>query len=303
SPNNANWLFNITATSGVPSSEFIEQDSTATNASGYAEYNFNPGCSVGVGIQKWQFWTQLGDGDAYYANASDRGNITITGKLSPNVTTIGAETVNKGSKINISVNVQDACNNYITNANIDMRVYNDTENLEYTCNNIFNLNNGTYRCQLPTENKQIAKYDVDINASGVQYYANGSDIQTESIEIVAAFAEENIAATYYPSQVFHNQSFTVRATAETLLANADSVNASITVPEGWRVGDQLKELHTESAGSHTNVTWSLYPRVVVNRTYSLTINVSNENDTANTTINLTGFQLQDLGAPSTAVIG
>ncbi|MDY6778333.1 MAG: hypothetical protein SVU32_06695, partial [Candidatus Nanohaloarchaea archaeon] len=66
-PTNANWIFNITQSG--PTTTETELATGSTNASGYAKHGlFDPNvvnCQVGVGQQRWQFWTKLGDGDPY----------------------------------------------------------------------------------------------------------------------------------------------------------------------------------------------------------------------------------------------
>ncbi|MDY6778770.1 MAG: hypothetical protein SVU32_08960, partial [Candidatus Nanohaloarchaea archaeon] len=300
----AHFRFNITQTAGDPTTEidYADQD---VNGTGHTDYSFDPGCSpeISVGNHRYRFWTSPSkDLDQYLYNTSETGNVSVIGQLLPNITDPrNRQTFRRGiDTANITVNLRDDCQNYVAGASLSIRVYNDTENVEYTCSNVHGLGNGTYYCPFDTTGKERLVYDISLNATNKAFYRDGDDIELEAMEITAPFGQERIRNVYYPDEVVQGRAFIINATVETIFANADAVNATINVPETWQVRDRKKELWFEAAGEKSNVSWQVNPGEILNYSHAIQINVSNKNYTANTTINITAFDIQNLTAPDQA---
>ncbi|MFH1443210.1 MAG: PEGA domain-containing protein, partial [Candidatus Micrarchaeota archaeon] len=153
-----------------------------TNGSGYINYNFNPGCDTGVGIQQWKAGL-LNESGLYKPSNSTQFNVTITSEFYATLSAPLNVTYIKGvDNINLRANVTDSggCGR-VSGATVVMSPLDGV-----SCTGT-DEQQGYYNCTIAnttTTTWAYGWYNVTINVSR-SYYSNYSTMQNLSFYIAS----------------------------------------------------------------------------------------------------------------------
>ena len=123
-------------------------NTTITNSTGYANYNFAPNCSYEPGIRLWYAQAT----DTYYEQKrTENFTVQINGTLTNHLLSPLGAKVLRGSNMTLQVRVNDTCGNNITDmsvSNITIRMVSLKTSQTFYCNGTANVGDDLYNCTL-----------------------------------------------------------------------------------------------------------------------------------------------------------
>ena len=160
-------------------------DTNSTNATGHANYYFNPGCNYYPGLQYWK--ASVTDSCYVQQNITNKtvevfGNITYIPRgyrqgESTDKTIMRSEqnlTLDAGNPDIMQFQaVRDDCGGDMDVDSITMEAVNNVTSSSYYCTEITNPSTGVYRCNMNTSSMDARWYDVVINTNK-SYHVNTS---------------------------------------------------------------------------------------------------------------------------------
>jgi len=166
---------------------YLLDGSTTTNSTGHATYYFNPDCRYDAGRRSW--YVEVPSIDVCYkVSTSSYFNTTIIGQLTPVVTYPAGETYFRVLHlyVNITGDVKDECNlHYFNDSLVNFTtIWAPDESVRDYCTQVGNYGNGTYNCTFNASEYNEGWYHVEMNASNVTYYADGTIYETYRFRVI-----------------------------------------------------------------------------------------------------------------------
>ncbi len=181
SDSEATAYLNISTNSSNPNSQNLTEAVNITDGTGHVNFDFSlkGNCNYQVGKQQW--YGYVGSADTCYKTAiSPSFNITVFGDLNASIRPDNY-TKHQEENVYIYVNITDECGHLLSGLNISvLMVKNST--LNYTCGDIVDYNNGTYRCNwTTTQAMPVYKYGVWIQMNSTGYYNNDTELHNDVV--------------------------------------------------------------------------------------------------------------------------
>ncbi|MFA6049565.1 MAG: hypothetical protein WC792_06500, partial [Candidatus Micrarchaeia archaeon] len=141
-----------------------ESDSSTTNASGYREFVFDPGCGYSAGLQKWAGGT-LGSACYVDANYSQNLSVTVQGALSATITAPNGTEISRNQNATLRANVSDDCSNAVADAGSWLAFVHQNSSTTNVCSSGGAEGDGNYNCSLNTTGLAAGDYTAAFNAT------------------------------------------------------------------------------------------------------------------------------------------
>ncbi len=141
--------------------------SNASESDGNATFNFNPNCSVEVGLHNWK---ANYSGSCYKNNDSETFTLNVIGQLLNNLELpLNGSIYHQGDTVIIRGNLTDECSVLISDASVNFSVIVNTT--EYYCS-VNDEGSGYYNCSWNSFAKPTGNYSIKMNSSKVNYNSN-----------------------------------------------------------------------------------------------------------------------------------
>ncbi|MCW1307597.1 MAG: hypothetical protein OH337_00005, partial [Candidatus Parvarchaeota archaeon] len=124
-----------------------------------------------------------------------------------------------------------------------------------------------------------------------------SENYTITIQLLGCQPQVEIYKIYAPKETFQYRNFTINATLTSWVGNAQDVNATIILPEGWYVDEVTKSLGIIAVGEYKPVWWHITPTTYGEINVTIVVNSSNAGSDVASSDNFTVYKLKQPSPP------
>jgi hypothetical protein len=209
---------------------YILDGSSTTNSTGHSTYYFNPDCRYDAGERNW--YAEVPSIDVCYkTSTSSYFNTMIVGQLTPVITYPIGQTYFRVLYlyVNVTGDVKDECNlHYFNNSLVNFTtIWAADESVRDYCSDVGNYGNGTYNCTFNATSYNEGWYHIEMNASNVTYYSDGTTKENYRFRVVYQWVPPVLQnETVLPEQDWGwGENFTFKVNVSDL--NAEDVNVSL----------------------------------------------------------------------------